>query len=43
MLAQKDKTAASVATSMSVRRTNVGRVLAIMNWQVLAAVEAGKG
>lgn len=40
MLAQKDKTAAFAATSMSVRRANVGHVLAIMNWQVLAAGEA---
>jgi len=40
---QEDKTAASVAIFMSVRRTNVGRVLAIMNWQVLAAGEAREG
>ena len=43
MLAQKDKTAASAAIFMSVRRTNVGRVLATMNWQVLAAGEAREG
>ena len=43
MLAQKDKIAASVAISISVRRTNVGRVLATMNWQVLAAGEAREG
>ena len=40
MLAQKDKTAASAAIFMSVRRTNVGRVLATTNWQALAAGEA---
>ena len=43
ILAQKDEIAAFVATSMSVRRTNVGRVLATMNWQVLAAGEAREG
>ena len=43
MLAQKDKTAASAAIFMSVRRTNVARVLATMNWQVLAAGEAREG
>jgi hypothetical protein len=40
---QEDKTAASVAIFMSVRMANVGHVLAIMNWQVLAAGEAREG